>query len=197
MSSSTGTAFAREIRESEHWLTPNDLLAQLDIRPGATVGEIGAGKALYTLPIARRVGISGSVLAIEWRPWLLDGLRGRLAASDVPENVRLVVGRPAETHLAAESCDLLLFADIWHELEHPDAVLDEARRVLRPDGRLVIVNWSPEAAFPPGPPIEHRASMRKTLCTVEMKAWSLVRDAEIGSNGYLLAFEITDESVQS
>ena len=74
MSSSLST-FAQEIGDSEHWLSPAGLLAELDVRPGVTVGEIGAGKAFYTLPIGRRVGPAGRVFAVEWRPWVIDALR--------------------------------------------------------------------------------------------------------------------------
>ena len=91
----------------------------------------------------------------------------------------------------------MVFADIWHEIEHRDAALDEGRRILRPEGRLAILNWRPDALCPPGPPIEHRVSMRSTLCTMERKSWTLVKVGTIGFNGYLLILETTDESVQS
>ena len=196
MSSSLST-FEQEIGDSEHWLSPAGLLAELDVRPGMTVAEIGAGVALYTLPIGRRVGPAGRVFAVEWRPWLIDDLRARLSSPSAPDNIDLFVGRPADTHLAAASCDLLIFVDIWHELGDRDAALDESRRILRPEGRLAILNWRPEALCPPGPPIEHRASMRSTLCSVEMKSWALVKGVTVGLDGYLLVLEIADESVQS
>ena len=196
MSSSFST-FVQEIGDREHWLSPAGLLAELDVRPGMTVGEIGAGKASYTVPMGRHVGPDGTVFAVEWRPWVIDELRARLSVPGIPDNVNLVVGRPADTHLAASSCDLVIFADIWHELENRDAALDESRRILRPEGRLAILNWRSDALCPPGPPIEHRVSMRSTLCTVEMKSWTLVKAPTTGLDGYLLAFEIADESVQS
>jgi len=196
MSSSMST-FAQEIGDSEHWLFPAGLLAELDICPGIAVGEIGAGKAFYTLPIARRVGPAGRVFAVEWRPWVIDELRARLVGPFASNFIELVVGRPAHTHLAAASCDLVILADIWHEIQDRDATLNEARYVLRPQGRLAILNWRPDALCPPGPPLEHRVSMRNTLCTVERKSWTLVKSATIGLDGYLLVFEMTDESVQS
>jgi ubiquinone/menaquinone biosynthesis C-methylase UbiE len=196
MSSSLSTS-AKEIGDSEHWLSPAGLLTELDVRPGVTVVEIGAGKAFYAFPIGRRVGPVGRVFAVEWRPWMIDKLRARLTEPIALDNIDLVVGRPAHTHLATASCDLVIFADIWHEIEDRDAALDEARRILRPEGRLAILNWRPDALCPPGPPIEHRVSMCSTLCTVERKSWTLVKTGTIGFDGYLLVFETTDESVQS
>jgi len=196
MSSSFST-FPQEIGDSEHWLFPAGLLTELDVHPGVTVGEIGAGKAVFTFPIGHLVGPLGRVFAVEWRPWLIDELRARLTGSIASDNIELVVGHPADTHLATASCDLVIFADTWHKIEDSDAALDEARRILRPEGRLAIFNWRPDALCSTGPPIEHRISMRNTLCTVERKSWTLVKAGTIGSDGYLLVFETTDESVQS
>ena len=195
--SSSLSAFAQEIGNCEHWLSPVELLAELDVRPGLTVAEIGTGQAFYTFPISRRVGPAGRVFAVEWRPWVIDELRTRLAGPIALDNIDLVVGRPADTHLATASCDYVIFADIWHEIEDRDAALDEARRILRPEGRLAILNWHPDALSPPGPPIEHRVSMRNTLCCVERMSWTLLKACTIGSEGYMLVLETTDESVQS
>ena len=195
--SSSHSAFAHVVGDSEHWLSPGELVAELDVRPGVRAGEIGAGNAFYTLPLARRAGPAGRVFAVEWRAWVIDELRARLTGPAAPDNIDLVVGRPANTHLATACCDLVIFADIWHEIDDRDAALDEARRILRPEGRLAILNWRPDALCPPGPPIEHRVSMRSTLCTVERKSWTLVKAGPTGVDGYLLVLETTDESVQS
>lgn len=196
MSSSFSTVLMPTL-DREHWLPSADLLADLDIHPGMTVAEIGAGVAYYAIPIARQTGPDGSVFAVEWRPWLLEDLHARLAGPDAPPNVEFVHGRAADTQLPSASCDLVLLADIWHELEHHDLVLSEARRILRPNGRLAILNWRPDVASPPGPPIEHRVPMQKTICDFEMRSWSLTKAANLLHDGYLLVFEMTDESVQS
>jgi hypothetical protein len=87
---------------------------------------------------------------------------------------------------------LVLLADIWHELEHPDAFLDEARRILRRGGRLAMLNWRPDAFCPPGPPIEHRVSMERAKQAVESKSWFLMQAADIRPDGYLLVFGFRD-----
>ena len=197
MRSSLSICHAPETEDSEHWLSPVDLLTQLAIQPGMVIADIGAGNAFYSLPISDLVGPSGQVFAVEWRPWVLDLLHAGLSSPDARRNVRFVVGRAADTGLPAGSCDIVMLADIWHTLDDPDAVLDEARRILRPGGRLAVLNWRPDTLCPPGPPLEHRVPMQPTICAIEMKSWSLINVAGKYADGYLLIFEITDESAQS
>ena len=173
MSSPSGT-FVKETGGSEHWLSPAQLIAELNILAGLSVAEIGAGAAGYTLPLAHAAGPRGRLHAIEWRPWLIEDLRARLRAPDTPDNLHLVIGRPAATRLDAASCDLVILAGLWHELENHHAALDEFRRILRPEGRLAIIDWSPGGLCPPGPPIEHRISLTATVSIVEKESWSLI-----------------------
>ncbi len=188
---------AQKFADAEHWLAPADLLAQLDIRPGITVADIGAGVGSYTLPLSRVVGQTGKVFAIEWRPWMQETLHTRFAGPRGFGNVELLTRRAADTLLPRASCDVVVYADVWHELEHHDAVLDEAGRILAVDGRIAILNWRPDGLCPPGPPLEHRVSMQNTICTVELKSWSLIKVADTAADGYMLVFERADESVQS
>lgn len=196
MSSPSGT-FTKETGGSEHWLSPAQLIAELGVRPGMTISEIGPGAGYYTLPLARASEPSGTVYAIEWRPWLLDDLRARLRVHDTPQNIHLLVGRPAATRLEDASCDLVILAGLWHELENHQMVLDEFRRILRAEGRLAVLDWNPAGLCPPGPPTEHRIPLTATLSEVEMQSWSLVHTNTTGPDGYLLVFETADESVQS
>lgn len=195
--SSSSTSTMNYLVEDEHWLSPTDLITHLDLRPGMNVAEIGAGTAYYAIPIATTVGPRGCVFAVEWRTWLREELLAHLRRPDSPPNIQLVNARAARTHLPSDCCDLVLLADIWHELQHPDEALAECRRILRPGGRLAILNWRPEASCPPGPPMEHRIPLQRTLRTVELDSWSLLKNEVLGSQDYLLVFEVTDESVQS
>lgn len=194
--SSPSVAFTHETGGSEHWLSPAKLIAELEVRAGMTVAEIGPGAGYYTLPLAREAGTAGFVYAVEWRTWLLDELRARLRAPEAPKNIRVIAGRPAATHLDPGSCDMAILAGIWHELENRHAALDEARRILKPEGRLALLDWAPGGLCPPGPPNEHRIPMQTALGAVERESWSLIHRYTC-EDGYLLVFEMADESLQS
>ena len=194
--SSAGGSSTPEIDDREHSLSPSELLAHLDLHEGMTVADIESGAGYFALPLGRRVGPGGKVFAVD-SPSRLELLRAGLRPQEVPANVQPVEGSAGRTTLRDASCDLVLMADLWHELEDREAALREARRIVREGGHLAILEWRHDAPAPPGPPAERRISPKATLCALEMNAWSLDEWIEIGPNGYLLLFEPTDESVQS
>jgi ubiquinone/menaquinone biosynthesis C-methylase UbiE len=192
--SSSSSPRKLDIPEGEHCLSAEDLIARLDLREGITVAELEADSGYFTIPIGHHIGTGGKVFAVESRPALLDRLRMRLCAPAAPANVEALEGSAA---LPNASCDTVLLADVFHALEDKDAALDEAKRILRADGHLCILDWRHDGVWPPGPALERRVSLQKAICIVEMKSWSLDYAREIGPNGYLLILYPTDESVQS
>ena len=168
---------------TQDWLSPAELLTALEIRPGMTICEVGAGKAVYTFPLGHHVGSDGRVYALEWRPWAVDGLKDHLKYRAGPGNVDLVEGSPENTRLADASCDVVIFP-AWNEVENPEAAVDEARRILREGGRMAIQ-------------LADAASIHTALSTIEKKSWSLLKTGVPGRECCLFVFEVSDESVQS
>jgi SAM-dependent methyltransferase len=159
----------RETRESEEHTAR--MLAALGVEPGDTVCDLGCGIGYLTLPLAGLVGAEGQVLAVDIQPEMLAGLRARLAESGVT-NVRPVLGGLADPRLAPRSCDLVLMVDVYHELGYPEQVLAAVRRALKPDGRLVLVEFRAEDPEVPIKP-EHKMSRKQVL-------------RELGANGFRL-----------
>ena len=149
-----------EAPERLQWMPPAEILAGLDLRPGMTVADIGAGTGYFAIPMARAVAPGGRVFAVDLQPQLLDILRGKLAQAGAPANIVTLQGSASSTGLAG-SCDLALLANVWHEIDDREAVLAELGRILKPEGRIAVLDWRPDAAHPPGPPLEHRLSARE------------------------------------
>ncbi len=137
------------------WLPPAEVLAHLSLQPGYTVADIGAGTGYFTLPIASAVGSAGRVLAVDVSPEMLDRLRARLAEAGL-SSVDCVEAEASATTFPAGSCDVALLANVWHEFDDHAAVLDEVRRILRPLGRIALLDWRPDVERHHGPPLEHR-----------------------------------------
>ncbi|HVT42899.1 MAG TPA: methyltransferase domain-containing protein [Thermoanaerobaculia bacterium] len=166
------------------WLPPEDVVEKLELTPGMTVADIGAGTGYFSIPIARKIE-PGRVHAVDLQGQMLETLREKLS-TDAITNVVVTEGSASATNLDAELCDLVFLANVWHELNDHAAVLDEARRILRSEGRLVILDWRKSIDPPPGPPTEHRVSMTETVDMLKAKAWRVERVTLVGKYSYLI-----------
>lgn len=145
----------RPEREAEE--APSKAIAALAIAAGAVVADVGAGSGYYTVRLARVVGAAGRVVATDLQPGMLDILR-RKVWSEGLTNVTLVQGRTDDPVLPAATFDLILMVDVYHELSTPQVFVRRLKDALRPDGRLVLIEFRRED---PRVPIreEHKMSV--------------------------------------
>lgn len=127
---------------------PDSLVNALEIPVGATVAEIGAGTGYFTWRLAEKVGPIGKVLAVDVQQKMLD-LTAEAIKKRQLSNVELVLGAENDPHLAGASLDLVLIANAYHEFSEPEAMLTAVNRALKPDGRLVIIEFAEGHPFGP------------------------------------------------
>ena len=168
------------------WMPPQDVVRLLDLRSGISVADIGPGSGFFTIPFARAVEPAGRVLAVDLQPRMLEILGEKLQQTGSPRNVELVHGAAHETHLEEGSCDLAFLGNVWHELEDPAAFSREAARILRPDGRLAILDWRTDAPHPPGPPLDHRIAATDTAATLNSFGWTVSESTHLWKYNYLI-----------
>ena len=168
------------------WLPPSEVLALLPLRPGMVVADIGAGTGYFTLPIAREIGPSGRVWAVDVEPEMLAKLKKKVESAGGIQNVELFEGEATTTRLPPGELDLLLMANLWHELDDPEGALGEANRLLRKGGHLAILDWRPDVDRPPGPPLEHRIPPAVVTEFLESHGWSVERTSQVGRYSYFL-----------
>jgi precorrin-6B methylase 2 len=119
---------------------PNLLLSALKLKPGDVVADIGAGSGYFTFRIANRVGSKGKVLAVDIQPEMLAIMRKTMKARKVA-NVELILGTETDPKLPAGAVDLILMVDVYHEFSYPCEMTQALVRSLKPDGRLVFVEY--------------------------------------------------------
>jgi SAM-dependent methyltransferase len=115
----------------------------LEIRDGQSVADLGCGSGYYTFLMAQRVGAKGTVFAIDIEPRMLQFVRAR-AQREGTTNVQPIQASTMDPNLPAESIDLLLMVDVYHELEHPYEVMQKVRAALKPGGRVALVEYRGE-----------------------------------------------------
>lgn len=154
----------RPEREAEE--NPDLAVSLLGLKPGMIVADIGAGVGYYSLKLAAQVGAQGKVYATDLQPEMLRLLRKRLEKEKVT-NIEPVLGSETECNLPDQSIDLAILVDVYHEFSEPRKMLASLRRALKPDGRLVLLEFRKED---PNVPIREEHKMSVTIVKQELTA---------------------------
>ena len=143
--------------EREREEAPSKAIAALDIPAGAVVADVGAGSGYYTVRLAKVVGPTGRVVATDLQPGMLALIREKVAREKL-SNVEIVQGRADDPVLPGAAFDLILMVDVYHELASPQVFVRKLKEALKPDGRLVLIEFRLED---PRVPIreEHKMSV--------------------------------------
>jgi ubiquinone/menaquinone biosynthesis C-methylase UbiE len=165
------------------WLPPDEVLNHLEIEPGMTVADIGAGTGYFALPIADRVAARGRVHAVDMQPEMLALLEQKMPPGTP---IDLVRGTAEATGLPDATQDLVFCANVWHEIDDRNAALAEMARVLRSEGRVAIVDWRPDCESPPGPPTDHRLSAADVGEQLRRSGWRAIAQRNVGAHSYLV-----------
>ena len=152
----------REEREREE--QPEKAIAQLNLKPGMMIGDVGAGTGYYSLRMAKVVAPGGVVYANDIQPGMLDKLSERATAAHVT-NIVTILGSEADPKLPAGKLDLVLLVDVYHELSRPQRMLDGIQESLKPGGRLVLLEFRKEDPSVPIRP-EHKMSVEEVKAEV-------------------------------
>ncbi|MDB5096634.1 MAG: ubiE 3 [Cyanobacteria bacterium RYN_339] len=128
-------------------LDPAAFWARAGLRAGQTVVDVGAGTGYFAVPAARRVGRRGHVYACDVSPEMVahvaqEATRGRLGQLEALRSGEHALPLPDAV------ADVALAAFVLHEVNDPYRLLAELARVLKPTGRLLVLDWSPEAQEP-------------------------------------------------
>ncbi len=151
------------------FLNPQKILELLGIKENYTAADFGSGSGGWVIPLARLL-TRGKIYAVDILEEPLSAMRSKLklekllnvetVKADVEKNSRLLTG----------SCDLVLMTNLLFEVENKDRVFEEAKRVMKSGGKLLIVDWKRDAPLSPATsvsPEEIRGKAEKAGFTLE------------------------------
>jgi ubiquinone/menaquinone biosynthesis C-methylase UbiE len=165
---------------------PDRALDVLKIPKGAVVADVGAGSGYMTVKLSKRVGPTGKVYANDIQSEMLR-LLGRRLQKDKITNVILVQGEVDNPELPPASLDLELLVDVYHEFAAPQIMLRHLRDALKPDGRLVLLEYRKEDPSIPIRP-EHKMSVPEAKLEVEAEGYTLSQVNESLPRQHILVF---------
>jgi ubiquinone/menaquinone biosynthesis C-methylase UbiE len=148
-----------ERKERDAYQKPEQVMQALAFRPGERVADVGAGSGYFTVRVARAVGPSGVVWAVDIAQELLDYL-GRRAKEEALSNIRLVKVAPDDPQLPQAGVDTILMVDTLHYIKNRAAYAAKLRAALAQGGRVVVIDFIPKAPGERawGPPPEQNMS---------------------------------------
>ena len=152
---------------------PELLLDSLGIRPGFTVVDLGAGAGYFTWRLARRVGEAGKVIAVDIQQSMLDRVAADIQARRL-KNVEVVLGTPSDPRLADGIADLVLIANAYHEFAEPTTMMSAVHRALKPNGRVVVIEYAEEKDDDPVAGL-YTMSLAQLRSEIEALGWELDR----------------------
>jgi ubiquinone/menaquinone biosynthesis C-methylase UbiE len=177
----------RQSREQEESISL--ALENLPISSNSVVADIGAGSGYYTFRIAPKVP-EGKVYAVEIQDEAIQYLQNRTKELGF-SNVVPILGAEETPNLPANSIDLVIMVDVYHELEYPQEMLTAIKESLKPDGKILLIEYrgeDPEVAIKP----LHKMTVKQVEKELKANGFKLAENGQFMNIQHFLVFEKED-----
>ncbi len=169
---------------------PVKIIDQCGVSAGMEIADLGAGSGHYTVAASRALASTGRVYAIDLKQDLLSRLKNN-AAREGLYNVEVIWGdidKLGGTKLRDFSVDLVLLCNILFHLENKKEVVKEIKRILKPAGRVLVVDWS-DSFGGIGPKPTHVVTKEKAMELFDEAGFHLDKQISAGSHHYGLMYK--------
>ena len=167
---------------------PDDVLTALALRPGEVVADIGAGSGYFAVRFARAVGESGRVYAVDISPDMVRHLNRRLRDAGT-RNVVTILSDPDDPLLPDASVDRFVIVDTWHHIDDKEKYLGLMKRMLKPGGQVVHIDFQ-KRDLPVGPPVGMKIAREDLVKQMETAGFRLAAEHTFLPYQYFLVFGV-------
>lgn len=169
------------------WMDPDRVLSYIEPEQCQGVADIGCGPGFFTLEIARRLPPDGVVYGVDLSEEMLARLKERAQEAGLANVQAVLAEEDDEFPIQSATCDAALLVNMYHECDPASNFLHELRRLVKPGGRVLLVDWRPEPT-PMGPPMEERLDPADVTEEFTVSGFALEREVEVGPYSYGLLF---------
>ncbi len=130
------------------FLNPEKIINDINLPNNITVADFGCGSGGFTVPLSEHL-TNGRVIAVDVQEEPLSALKSRAASFN---NIKIIKGDLEKINgskIEDESVDMVFLVNIIFQIEEVENIITEARRVLKPEGEILIIDWKEDA--PHGP----------------------------------------------
>lgn len=148
--------------------------------------DIGSADGFFTVLAAKMVGEKGKVYSLDIDAATIKTLKSKVQKAGL-KNVQVVVGAAEKTVICRECADIIFYSMVLHDFQNPAKVLLNARKMIKPEGLLVNLDWEKnEDNTAIGPPLEIRFSEEKALSLIETAGFKCLSRQHVGPYHYVL-----------
>jgi ubiquinone/menaquinone biosynthesis C-methylase UbiE len=168
--------------ERSSFLNPSYAVRALEMQGGERVADFGAGSGFFTRAAAREAGVHGVVWAVDCHQDLLSRIKN-LALGEGLHNVEVVHGnveKPRGSHLPEANFDAVIISNVLFGADRRHEVVREARRILRPGGRALVIDWR-ESFAGMGPHPDHVITAKEAQELFEAEGFLHIEDVPVGA----------------
>ncbi len=165
----------------------------LEILPGMRIADFGCGSGHWAIILARAVGPSGKVFAIDVQESALEATRAQARFMHLAniETIRANVEIPGATMLKDATIDAVMISNMLFQADEKADVAGEAARIIKPGGRVFLIDWdaATESAAPRlGPPLAERVTRQDAEQLFMSQGFRFEKEFTAGSHHYGLIF---------
>lgn len=171
-------------KERRGWQNPEDILAGVNVKTGLIFVDVGCGDGFFALPAARLVGNEGKVYGVDADPEAINRLKIK-ATEEGLVNLQLKTGLAEETVFCDSCADVVFFGIVFHDFRDQIKVLSNAKKMLKPTGRLVDLDWKKEP-MQFGPPLQIRFNEEEASDLIVSAGFKIEKIREDGPYHYVI-----------
>jgi len=154
----------------------------LGIRETDIVADLGAGTGFYSL-LAARIADRGKVYAIEVSKDFVQIIQNKIKDAKL-ENIECLWGNVEKiggTKIGNEIVDKVIASNVFFQIEEREDFIKEIKRILKPKGEVLFIDWSPGSSIPHK---DHIVSKEKAMAMFKQEGFVLDREFDAGLHHY-------------
>jgi ubiquinone/menaquinone biosynthesis C-methylase UbiE len=176
--------FSLDENTRRSWYNPEGILKEINLQPNMTFIDIGSGNGFFTLLAAKEVGKQGFVYAVDSDEGAIKKLKEEAKKKGL-ENVKASVGLAEESAFCKSCADVVFFSMVLHDFKDPIKVLQNSKKMLKPSGILVNLDWKKKETSQ-GPPFRIRFSEKDVDRLLTTAKFKVNKTRSVGPSHYLI-----------
>lgn len=177
--------------ERKQWHNPETVLKNVGVAKGMTMVDFGSGPGFFTIPMAKATGEKGLVYAVDSNFTMLNALKENITKSGVDSKiVEIINSDVSHTGIPKGSVDIVLFANVLHEVGDRKAFFQEVKRISKPTAHVVNIDWK-KIQTEYGPPLKERLSEDEAKQLLSENGFTVIKRTDLGTYHYELICKLS------